>query len=160
MVATSPLASLLGGGGDPPPRNLSPEQNFLVRDAITGLIGKGVVDFKDQHAKNAYSFLRNVMGNSAAQKLITQAISFNGRSDTKSLPMDRKVQAFYDLGSNDPETHGMLMKMRSLEHGPVAGLNSSPDLLNMVASKRDTTAGPGAGTANTAGMNKTIAGLK
>ena len=37
MVATSPLAALMGGGGDPPPGNLSPEMKSKIAAAIAGM---------------------------------------------------------------------------------------------------------------------------
>lgn len=160
MIATSPIASLMESGGDPPSRNLSLKDSLLVRDALTGIVGKGLTDLKDQNVKNNYSYLRFALGNSAAQKLITQAMVFNQRKDITELSPDRRVQAFYGMGSSDPDTHSLIQRLGALGTGPVGGLNSSPDLLNMIASKRDTSTGPGAGTANVRGMTNTMAGLR
>jgi len=101
-----------------------------------------------------------LLGDAIVQKLVTQALAFNQRRDVAGLSPERRVQSFYDLGSSDPETHAMLKKLGSLGYGPVAALNSSPDMLNLIASKRDTSAGPGAGTANLQPLANKVAGLR
>jgi len=160
MVATSPLASLLGGGGDPPNRNLSPEKSLYVRDVLTGLVGKRLTDLKDPDLRGGLSYLRYALGDATAQKMITHAMAFNQRRDVIGLSPEKRIQTFYDMGSSDPETHALLSRLGNLDKGPVAGLNSSPDMMNRIVSKRDTTAGPGAGTANLQPLASKVASLR
>jgi len=57
MAANSPLAALLGGGGDPPSRSLSQKESLYVRDALSGIVGNGLTDLRHQDVKVNLSYL-------------------------------------------------------------------------------------------------------
>lgn len=135
--STSPIAALAAGPGTPVnPGYIPVNQSMNVRDALSGFIGKGFTDLKNEDARNVFSYLRGYVGPDAARRLITHALMFNQRSDMAGVSPEQKVQSFYSIPSADPLVNNMLARSGAIGHGPVEGLRTSPDILNMQASGR------------------------
>lgn len=140
-TTTSPLSSILattddGGTGPGKPTGLNVNNVLQVRDILSGLVGKNVRDLKNEDTRNNYAWLTGQVGPQVAQKLITHAIMFNQRDDMAGLSPEKRVQKFYDIGSDDPDTKDILMHAGTASYGPMEGMQSSPDRLNMLATGR------------------------
>jgi hypothetical protein len=151
MASSTPIDALMGGG-DPPSSGLSLKDHMMVRDALTGIVGKQAKDLKDQDLKDTYKYLQGMLGQQTAQKLLTHTMAFNQRSDMQGTTPEKRVQAFYDMGSQDPELNTLITKAKMLGSGPLGGFNTSPDKLTMIAGGRDFTQNLPNGNANTTGM--------
>lgn len=130
---TSPPAAMAASKGTP---YIPPEDSLKIRDALTGIIGKGFTDLKSEDARNAYAYLRGQLGNQMASKLITHAMAFNQRTDMLQKNPAAKIQSFYDMGSTDADVHNIIKRASMVSYGPLEGLQTSPDALNMEVSGR------------------------
>ena len=140
-TTTSPLSSILattndGGPGPAAPASLNANNVLQVRDILSGLVGKNIRDLSNGDTRNNYAWLSGQVGPRVAQKLVTHAIMFNQRDDMAALSPEKRVQRFYDIGSDDPETKDILSHAGTASYGPLEGLQSSPDMLNRQASGR------------------------
>jgi hypothetical protein len=157
---SSPPAAMVATQGQPyaPPND--PGQTNSIRDILSGVIGRGFTDLKSDDARNAYAYLRGSLGPATASKLMTHALLFNQRPDMLKANPEQKVQSFYDIGSNDPEVHTIIKRAGNFGQGPVEGLNTSPDAMNMQASRRKQFTSDVAQKAGTALSNSVIPILK
>lgn len=131
--STSPPAAMVAAKGT---SYVPPTDSLNIRDVLSGVIGKGFTDLKNDDARNAYAYLRSHLGYDAASKLMTHALMFNQRQDMLKASPQQKVQSFYDIGSNDPELHEIITRAGKVSYGPMDGLNTSPDALNKQISGR------------------------
>lgn len=137
--STSPIAaigSVPPGGGPVNPGFIPATQSLNTRDILSGIIGKGFTDLKNGDARNAFAYLRSTLGPETAGKLMTHALLFNQRADMQGVDPQKKVQSFYDIGSNDPEVHNIIKRAGGVSYGPAEGLLTSPDRNNMDATGR------------------------
>lgn len=129
----SPPAAMAATKGTP---YVPPEDSLNLRDVLSGVIGKGFTDLKNDDARNAYAYLRSHLGYDTASKLMTHALMFNQRQDMLKASPQQKVQSFYDIGSNDPVLHDLITRAGKVSYGPQDGLNTSPDALSKQISGR------------------------
>ncbi len=136
--STSPPAAMAASQGNPytppAPGGGNPgtaTDSVYIRDALSGVIGKGYTDLKSDDARAQYAYLRGKLGNEMAQKLMTHALLFNQRTDMLKKSPQEKIQSFYDIGSNDPQVHDIISRAGKVSYGPIEGVNTSPDLNNM-----------------------------
>jgi hypothetical protein len=100
-----------------------------LRHRISELIASGgVLDPDDK--KSIYGDLSQMVGEPIAQKLMTHAYLFNQRPDIKKLPMEAKIQSFYDIGSNDPDVANIINKTKAMGYGVVPAFRESVSELN------------------------------
>lgn len=90
-----------------------------VRDILSSLVGRGVSNLTDNSTRAEYQRLMALVGPQKANKLITQVFAHNSRS--QSVPMEKRVQSFYDIGSNDAEVDEVLKKVKSFGYGVLPG---------------------------------------
>jgi len=112
------------------PGPLRPEDSLNVRDAISAFVGKRYIGTADDNARALYSYLRMKLGGDTAFKLLKHISIFNQRPDMLKVSPEQRVQSFYDIGSNDPELNTLINRSSMVAHGPMAGLNDSPQVLN------------------------------
>lgn len=94
-----------------------------VRDILGALVGKGVTNLSDDTSRAHYSRLINLLGAQKANKLMTQVFSHNTRSG--NVPMEKRIQSFYDIGSNDPEVSDVIKNVKSFGYGVLPGFRES-----------------------------------
>jgi hypothetical protein len=100
-----------------------------LRHRISELIASGGV-LNPEDKKSIYGDLTQMVGEPIAQKLMTHAYLFNQRPDMKKLPMEAKIQSFYDIGSNDPDVQNIISKTKAMGYGVVPAFRESVSDLN------------------------------
>jgi hypothetical protein len=120
MGPVTPPAALAASG------RLRPEHGLDVRDAISAFVGKRFIGTQDQDARALYSMLRARLGGDTASKLLTHLSLFNQRPDMLQATPEQRVQAFYDIGSNDPELNTLISRSKMMGQGPISGMAESP----------------------------------
>lgn len=121
------------GGDDPKDTTL--DQNAEIRDIISGLTAQGKKLPSEELSKYAIR-LSVLIGKPAAQKLVNHILVFNQRGDVQSKTPEERIDQFYKMGALDKETDQLIAKAKSFGYGPQQGLKTSPDILNIEASKR------------------------
>lgn len=130
---SSPPAAMSASKGSP---YVPVEDSLNIRDVLSGVVGKGFTDLKNEDARNAFAYLRTHLGQDVASKLMTHALIFNQRQDMLKATPQQKVQSFYEIGSNDPILHNIITRAGNVSYGTQDGLNTSPDILNKQISGR------------------------
>jgi hypothetical protein len=103
--------------------------DFDIRDRLSELVGKGNGLLPDDKIA-IYKNLATTLGDEKARKVMDHAFLFNQRPDIQGLPVEEKIRAFYNVGSNDPEVGGLIARSKSLGYGALAGFRSSSSNLN------------------------------
>lgn len=103
--------------------------DFDIRDRLSELVGKGNGLLPDDKIA-IYKNLATTLGDQRARKVMDHAYLFNQRPDIQGLPVEEKIRAFYNIGSNDPEVKGLIDRSKSLGYGALAGFRSSSSNLN------------------------------
>jgi|HubBroStandDraft_2_1064218.scaffolds.fasta_scaffold00002_12 hypothetical protein len=129
----SPPAALAAAGGSP---YIPALDSLNTRDVLSGIVAKGYTDLKSDDARNAFAYLSSSLGAATANKLMLHALLFNQRPEMQRASAQQKVQSFYDMGSNDPEVNNIIARAGKVAQGPLAGLQSAPDLGSVQASGR------------------------
>lgn len=109
--------------------------NLDVRDRLAELIAKGAALTPDQKG-GIYSQLSQILGQDKAQKLMTHAYLFNTHPETQKMPIEDRLTAFYNIGSNDPDVNQILNKTKALGYGVVPGFRDSVSDINSQLSGR------------------------
>lgn len=105
-----------------------------VRDILSGLVGKGTSTLADETTRADYARLQQLLGPQKAMKVMTQVFLHNGRNvDT---PMEKRIQDFYDIGSNEPEVAEVLKTSKTLGYGILPGFRDSSKQTNQVLTGR------------------------
>ncbi len=128
------LTGHLGFPGDPPTRGgkgtvtqstytpqgrNSIDDTLDIRDALNHVIAGGYTDFSNEDVKSNYKYISKLVGAPKAEKLFIQAFQFNKNPGMNKKGGEEKVQAFYDLGSSDPETAKTLGAIKNQGLGSV-----------------------------------------
>lgn len=122
------LSEDTGGGGDKPTAKqetatgkarTSIDTTADVRDIVNAFIGKGGVGMKDETSRADYLRLRGLLGDEKAQKLMESVFIHNQRN--AAVPMEKRIQTFYDVGSNNADVDGLIKNMKNLGYGPLVG---------------------------------------
>lgn len=162
--ATSPLAALAatppGGGTPPTPGFIPPETILKTRESLTGLVGNGFTDLSNPTAQGAYARMVALHGPQVARKLLFQVMQFNQRPDMVAKTPEQRVQSFYEMGSQDPETQNILHRSAMLGAGPVADSRNSWDSLNQDMTGRGMTARDKRNSGTPDELKKAAAALK
>lgn len=103
--------------------------DFDVRDKLAELVGKGNALNPDDKV-SIYGRLASILGEGKAKKVMDHAYIFNQRPDIQKLPLDQKLNAFYQIGSTDPDVHGIIERSKSLGYGPLQGFRESSSDIN------------------------------
>lgn len=102
-----------------------------VRDVLSSFVGSGTKDFSDPERLKDFHYISEIIGQGEAHKLLTQAFLFNNREDMQGKSPQERVQAFYDIGSNDPELDKMIKTYKNVDpKGPLSGFETSGDYTN------------------------------
>jgi len=109
---------------------------FNIRDALAGFIGTGAKDFSNDQRLKDFRYIQSVLGSDQARKLMTHVFVFNSRPDMQGKTPDQRLQAFYDIGSNDPAVNQMLQGYKNLAQGPLSGMRESGDMTNQALTGR------------------------
>lgn len=111
-----------------------------IRDILGNIVGGGYQSWQDitgnEDAKSQYSALIGKVGRPVANKLITQAVSFNQMPESKSLGVEDRVKSFYNIGSADKDVADVLLKVKTFGYGPQAGIRESSNYGNMALTGR------------------------
>lgn len=111
------------------------EANFDLRDRIYELIGsKNQLDADSR--RSLYGNLISLVGPEKAQKVLVQTHLFNNRPEYRSMPIEERIQQFYDIGSNDPDVKDILDRTRNLSYGLKHGFRTSVSHLNQLMAGR------------------------
>lgn len=117
-----------GGGGDKPvaksevargKARTGDDDTADIRDIINSFIGKGGIGMKDDTSRADYARLQTLLGPEKAQKLMESVFIHNQRSATE--PLEKRIQTFYDVGSNNQEVDAIIKKTKQLGYGPLVG---------------------------------------
>jgi hypothetical protein len=111
------------------------ESNFDLRDRIYELIGsKNQLD--EESRKSLYGNLISLVGPDKAQKLLVQTHLFNKHPEYGNLPVEDRIQQFYNIGSNDPDVKDILDRTRNLSYGLKHGFRTSISHINQLMAGR------------------------
>jgi hypothetical protein len=148
------MLKVYGGGGEKPvpekqaytgKSRTSLDDTADVRDIISSLIARGVgkaqttesadkIQHKsalgDENDQADYGRLRQLLGPEKAQKLMTSIFIHNQRNAT--LPMEKRIQTFYDVGSNDADVNEVIGNVRSFGYGVLPGFRESSKQSNQM----------------------------
>lgn len=102
---------------------------FDIRDRLAALVGKGNSLLPDDKAA-IYGTLATSLGEQKARKVMDHAYLFNQRPDVQGLPVEEKIRAFYNIGSNDPDVGSLIAQSKSLGYGPLQGFRTSSENMN------------------------------
>lgn len=130
-----------GGGGEKPvveekattgKSRTTLDDTADVRDILNAFVGKGSTGLQDDGSRSDAERLRVLLGAEKANKLLTQVFIHNQRNS--SVPMEKRIQTFYDVGSNDKEVSDIITNVKSFGYGPLAGFRDSSKQSNQVLS--------------------------
>lgn len=130
-----------GGGGDKPiakeesttgKSRTSLDDTADVRDILSRLVGQKISNLSDGDVQSDYDHLQKLVGPQKAQKLVTQVIIHNQRN--ANAPMEKSIQDFYEVGSNDPEVNDMLKTVKTLGYGVLPAFRNSSKQQNQILS--------------------------
>lgn len=124
-----------GGGGDKPVISKQEGYNSKgrtevddmldVRDILSALVGKGITNLDDDSNRAHYQSLIKLVGAPKASKLMAQVFNHNTRAGASQLPVEKRIQDFYEIGSGDEETAQTLKKVKALSQGVLPGYRES-----------------------------------
>lgn len=109
--------------------------DFDVRDKLAELVGRGNTINPDDKV-SIYGRLASILGEGKAKKVMDHAYIFNQRPDIQKLPLDQKLNAFYQIGSTDPDVSNVIHRSKSLGYGPLQGFRESASETNQQLSGR------------------------
>lgn len=126
-----------GGGGSPvteekgyiSPGKTSLDRTADVRDLIGALVGGGVRQGSEDFASK-YNLLKRHLGDSVANKLVNHIFINNSRPDVQGLPVEKRIQQFYDIGSSDEDLKKVLGDVKSFGYGVIPGFRESSLMSN------------------------------
>lgn len=118
------------------PGKSNAERSFDLQDRIMELISTNN-QLKPDDKKAIYSSLQTTLGPEKANKLMNHVYIFNTRPDMQKMPLEDKIKAFYQLGSNDPDIQGYIDKTKSLGYGPQSQFRGSISAINSELSGRN-----------------------
>jgi hypothetical protein len=133
------MLKVYGGGGEKPTveetRTTGKSRTSLddtadVRDILNAFVGRGITGLGDEGSRSDAMRLRTLLGNEKANKLLTSLFIHNQRS--ASLPMEQRIQTFYDVGSNDKDVGDIITNVKSFGYGPLAGFRDSSKQTNQI----------------------------
>lgn len=139
MDTQTMLRIIAEGGGDKPTAQstattgkarTSLDDTADVRDILSNLVGRKISGLGDESTRADYARLQALLGPQKAQKLVTQVIIHNQRN--ANAPMEKSIQDFYDVGSNDAEVNDVLKGIKSFGYGVLPGFRSSSKLGNQI----------------------------
>lgn len=108
-------------------RNKSPlDTTADVRDLLSGLVGGGFTKLSEGDAGANFGRLRNILGPQKANELLAKVLVYNQSPENKALPVEARIQRFYDTQKNDP----VINKARTFGYGVLPGFRESPNALN------------------------------
>lgn len=105
------------------------ESRLDIRDRIYELLGGGM-DMSQMDKNAVYSDLADMIGPEKAQKVFVQTAMFGSHPEHRALPIENRIQLFYDIGSNDPDVKQILDQTRNLGYGLKHGFRTSSSQLN------------------------------
>lgn len=126
------LRIIAEGGGDKPTAQstattgkarTSLDDTADVRDILSNLVGRKISGLSDESTRADYARLQALLGPQKAQKLVTQVIIHNQRN--ANAPMEKSIQDFYDVGSNDPDVNQVLKTVKTFGYGVLPGFRES-----------------------------------
>lgn len=117
-------------GGEKPTTRTSLDDTADVRDILGALIGKGVSSLQHVDTQKDYARLQALLGTQKAQKLMTQVFLHNTRNS--SVPKERRLQDFYEVGSNEPEVNEIIKNVKSFGYGVLPGFRESSKQTNQM----------------------------
>lgn len=109
-----------------PPGRTPLKQQSDARELVSMLAAGGHTDMSNEEVQKAYGVLSGMVGAPRAQKIFNQAILYNSRPESKALSPEERVQGFFEMGSNDPETNEYMRNLRGIGYGPIHGFRTSP----------------------------------
>lgn len=101
-----------------------------IRDILSGLVGKKISNLSDEGARSDFARLQALVGPEKAQKLVTQVIIHNQRN--ANAPMEKSIQDFYEVGSNDPDVNDVLKTVKGFGYGVLPGFRDSSKQANQI----------------------------
>lgn len=117
------------------------DDNLDIRDALSHVVAGGYTDFSNEDVKANYKYISKLVGAEKAEKLFIQAFQFNKNPGMNKKGGEEKVQAFYDLGSADPETSRTLSAIKnslgSVKEGYRNSINEGVRLISGADTKQD-----------------------
>src|SRR4030095_16584607 len=105
------------------------ERSMDIRDRLSELIGKGSA-MKPDDRNAVFADLSDMVGIDKARKIMDHAAVFNQRTDIQKLPLEDKLNAFYTIGSSDPDVNSIMSKSKSLGYGVLPGFRNSISQIN------------------------------
>lgn len=96
-----------------------------VRDILSELAVKGFQGVGKEQAKAYYDKLTLLVGKQTAMKLIDSVDIFRASPQSKTGTPEDKIQAFYNLGSNDKQVSDVLKKVNAFSTGVKSGARTS-----------------------------------
>lgn len=112
-----------------------------IRDSVTALVGKGYTGLSDDDARAHFTKLSGILGKDKAQKLLTNIFIHNQSENVKGKGVQDRVNYFYDTNFQDPDINSIVKNAKNFGSGVMAGMNNSPDLMNMQLTNRFVPAG-------------------
>lgn len=109
-----------------------------VRDLLSMMVGGGNTSLTSDDGRANFSRLKGLVGEKAAQKLVTNATLYNQRPEVQKLSPEQRVQGFYSQGSSDPEISDYLKQGMGIGYGVGHGFRTSPLLGNISLTGRNT----------------------
>jgi hypothetical protein len=107
-----------------------------VRDILSGLVGKGASTLADETTRADYGRLQQLLGPQKAMKVLTQVFMHNGKN--VNTPMEKRIQDFYDIGSNEPEVDAVLKNVKTAGYGVLPGFRDSSKYTNQMLTGKTT----------------------
>lgn len=112
------------------PRQTSGDHTADIRDILTSIVGKNYKGLTDDNIRADYAKLTNLVGLTQAQNLVDTALIYNQNKSNMKLPLEQRVQGFYNQGSSDPALNTIIKSAGKFGYGPISGLHGSPDVSN------------------------------
>lgn len=107
-----------------------------IRDFLSAAIGKGYTSLSDDGIRADYMALRQLLGDDQARKVMTHAFIYNQNPATKKLPIEARIQQFYDAPAGDESVQGVLKRVKGLGYGVLPGFRTSSHHVNQVLAGR------------------------
>lgn len=137
----------LNTGGEGGKKRTAADDTADVRDILSTLVGRGVTNLSDGDTRADYQRLMKLLGSQKANKVLTQVLAHNSRSS--SVPVEKRVQDFYEIGSNDPEVADVLKSVKTFGYGVLPGFREQGrQYLQELTQRVDPNAASGADSGN------------
>lgn len=111
---------------------------FHARDILTNFLGKGYKNFSDEQSRKDFAYLKNLVGEEQANKLINSVFVYNNSDSVKGKSWQDKITGFYSSGSKDQSLQKLITTFSTLGQGPIAGAQDSSNVSNMEITGRKT----------------------